>query len=439
MKRKNGLDEVRQSTRTYGDYVNSKRALPNIKDGLKQVQRRLLLAASDVGCRTGLEHSPAIAGTCTARYNPHAESSAYDTMVRMANADVPLFRGKGNFGSRGFNPQGAAAMRYTSARLTDIAEMFLENVKFVEHYTNDLGNSEPDYLPTPVPYALLNGAQGIGVGCGTNIPRISPQSLYAVAKQLLEGKEFENVTRWLHPQSCGGGYIDIDEDNLSTLNFYGYGRAKLRAEVYIEYSEIDGKDVIVVENAPQNLSYTRLLAKLRDLMEDGLVSLRDEGNRVVIIRAPRVRKITEEELLEICQKAMSRTVSFRVIVSDNGVARMVGLYEWLNLTLQTCRDAYVLKNEEVLRKLNLEATFLRVRKELAALLLEDASNEKIKKALSISDDELDYCLKKSVGQLSRTRNTDDRVQKEIAQIEAKLENVNHFLDKDVLKRLKAFA
>lgn len=435
MKSEYGLETVQRAYTRYGAYINSFRAIPSVYDGLKTVQRRLLLAARDSNARTRLEHSAKIAGTCTATYNPHAETSAYDTMVRMVNADVPLFLGKGNFGSRGFNPQGSAAMRYTSAQLTTLSDVFLQDVRFVDHFTNDLGNSEPYYLPTFVPYAMLNGAQGIGQGITTHIPRINPESIYKVAKQMLEGRENEKLGYWLHPLPSGGGFIDIDEENLASLNFEGEGRCVLRAAVRHEYSEIDGKSVIVVENAPHNLSYTRLIAVLSDAMNEGLVSIRDEGDRVVVIRHNKVRRITEEGLYDTVSKAMQRTLRFRVIVSDGEKCFQIGLYDWLRTCLFEARRVYKCSIEESLHKSNLEAVFLRVRKELAMMLLKDETNVSIKSKLNLTDEELDYCMKKSIRQLSKVRNNDDAVKAEIRRLEDKLANLDKHMTQDVLKKV----
>ncbi|MEO8897430.1 MAG: DNA gyrase subunit A [Candidatus Dormibacter sp.] len=287
-----GIDLEQEMRSSYMDYAMSviiSRALPDVRDGLKPVQRRILYAMLDQGMTAGSRYkkSAAIVGEVLKSYHPHGDASVYDTMVRMAQDWVlryPLIDGQGNFGSVDGDPP--AAYRYTEARMSAIAMTLVDDidkdtVDFQDNFSAE--TQEPTVLPTILPNLLVNGASGIAVGMATNIP---PHNLGEVCDglaRLIDDPETttEELTRIIKGPDFPTGGIIYARD-LPTVYGTGHGRIVMRAQVDFEESS-DGKEQIIVRELPYQVNKARLLTSIADLVKDhkleGIDGLNDESDR----------------------------------------------------------------------------------------------------------------------------------------------------------------
>ena len=295
--------EMRDAYLSYAMSVIVARALPDARDGLKPVHRRILYAMHDMGINAASGHkkSARIVGEVLGKYHPHGDAAVYDTMVRMAQAfsmRYTLIDGQGNFGS--IDGDGAAAMRYTEARmanigghlLTDIAK---ETVDFAENFDGTL--NEPTVLPAQVPNLLVNGASGIAVGMSTNIP---PHNLGEICDALIyvlrEWERFDAITvddlmgYVKGPDFPTGGLIYRmrgAEDTLKSAFANGRGKITLRAKLHIEDMG-RGKSRIIVSELPYQLNKTTLIERIASLASggklEGLADMRDESDRQNSVR-----------------------------------------------------------------------------------------------------------------------------------------------------------
>ena len=295
--------EMRDAYLDYAMSVIVSRALPDARDGLKPVHRRILFAMHDMGLQAAGSHkkSARIVGEVLGKYHPHGDGAVYDTMVRMAQEFSMRYRlidGQGNFGS--IDGDGAAAMRYTEARMADIGGELLvdinkDTVDFVENFDGTL--SEPSVLPAVVPNLLVNGASGIAVGMSTNVP---PHNLAEVCDALvymlehwerLDEIDVEALMRCIKgPDFPTGGLIYKmrgGEDMLRAAFATGRGKITIRAKVHIENMG-RGKSRIIVSELPYQTNKTTLIERIAFLVNagrlKGLADLRDESDRQNPIR-----------------------------------------------------------------------------------------------------------------------------------------------------------
>jgi DNA gyrase subunit A len=298
-------EEMRESYLDYAMSVIVARALPDVRDGLKPVHRRILFSMHEMGLRANakLVKSARIVGDTLGRYHPHGDVALYDALVRMAqpfSLRYPLVKGQGNFGS--VDGDSAAAMRYTEAKLTAIAEELLVDIEknTVEFQANyDASRSEPKVLPARIPNLLLNGSVGIAVGMATNIP---PHNLGEVVDALIHllrhpDASVEDLTRFIQgPDFPGGGVI---YDRKAILEAYATGRGSILARGKAEIVERktrstrsgreSGFDVLISE-IPFEVNKAELIGKIAELTEgkrvEGIRTIRDEsdkeGTRIVI-------------------------------------------------------------------------------------------------------------------------------------------------------------
>ncbi len=293
--------EMRTAYLDYAMSVIVARALPDARDGLKPVHRRILYAMYDMGLRAGsdFKKSARIVGEVLGKYHPHGDGAVYDAMVRLAqdfSMRYRLVHGQGNFGS--IDGDGAAAMRYTEARMAAIGQELLididkETVDFVENFDGSL--TEPSVLPASSPNLLVNGASGIAVGMSTNIP---PHNLGEICDALVymlshwhrvEDITIEELMRFIQgPDFPTGGVIythqDNEDDSNPVMQAYATGRGKItvRARVHIEDMG-RGKSRIIVSELPYQTNKTTLIERIASLFGqgklDGISDLRDESDR----------------------------------------------------------------------------------------------------------------------------------------------------------------
>ncbi len=286
--------EMRSSYMDYAMSVIISRALPDVRDGLKPVQRRILYAMLEQGMTAGARYqkSAAIVGEVMKHYHPHGDSSIYDTMVRLAQPWVmryPLVDGQGNFGSMDGDPP--AAHRYTEARMSPIAMQVVEDldkdtVDFVDNYSST--TTEPSVLPALLPNLLVNGSSGIAVGMATNIP---PHNLTEVCDGLIHLVDdpeatTEDLTKIIRGPDFPTGGIIYGRD-IATVYGTGHGRIVMRAQVEFEESR-NGREQIIVRELPYQVNKARLIANIAELVNDkkidGISDLRDESGRKEAVR-----------------------------------------------------------------------------------------------------------------------------------------------------------
>ncbi len=284
-------DEMRSSYLDYAMSVIVGRALPDVRDGLKPVHRRILYGMNEMGLvhNRAYRKSAKIVGEIMGNYHPHGDSAIYDTLVRMAqdfNMRYCLVDGQGNFGSVDGDPP--AAMRYTEARLTKLAEEMLadidkETVDFRPNY--DESRVEPVVLPAKVPNLLVNGAGGIAVGYATNIPTHNIAEVVAGLLQLLDNPE-TTIAQLMEvipgPDFPTAGYI-YGTQGITDAYYTGRGLLTLRAKANIETDERTDRDRIIVTEIPYQVNKARLIEKIAELIQDkrieGISDLRDESDR----------------------------------------------------------------------------------------------------------------------------------------------------------------
>ena len=292
-------EEMRTSYRDYALSVIIARALPDVRDGLKPVQRRILYAMNELGVEPNKPHrkSARIVGDTMGKYHPHGDSSIYDALVHMSedySLQIPLIDGHGNFGSIDGDP--AAAMRYTEARLSEGAMTMLDNldkglVEFIPNF--DESEKEPVVLPAMLPNLLINGTTGIAVGMATNIPPHNPSEVIDACIAYLDNSDIsvEGLMHYIKGPDFPTGGIIINGDALADIYRTGEGRIKVRAKAVIERGD-NGRSNIIITEIPYTVSgnKTKLVESLVGLMRDKvfeeIYDVRDEsskeGIRIVI-------------------------------------------------------------------------------------------------------------------------------------------------------------
>ena len=342
--------DIEESIKTsYLDYSMSVivgRALPDARDGLKPVHRRILYAMDNlgVGSRSAYMKSARIVGEVIGKYHPHGDIAVYDALVRMAqkfSMRYPVVDGQGNFGS--IDGDSAAAMRYTEARMTMLTEELLKDidkdtVDFVPNY--DDREVEPDVLPSRVPNLLLNGSSGIAVGMATNIPPHSLDELIDGLLLLLENKEatLEEVMEFIKGPDFPTGGIIFGKKGIIEAYRTGRGRVKLRAKTHIEKKP--NKDVIVIDELPYQTNKARLIEQIAELVKDkqidGISEVRDEsdkdGIRVVIeLKRDAMSDIVLNNLFK--STTMESTFGVIMLAINNKEPKVFNLIELLKLFL----------------------------------------------------------------------------------------------------------
>ena len=283
-------DDMEESYLSYAMSVIVSRALPDVRDGLKPVHRRILYAMHENGLRAGAKYrkSANVVGAVLGKYHPHGDSAVYMSMVRMAqdfSLRYPLVDGQGNFGSiDGDNP---AAMRYTEARMTRMAELMLEDIEkdtvdFRPNY--DATAKEPSVLPSVVPQLLLNGTMGIAVGMATNIPPHNLRELSEATIALIKNPDLDidGLLEYVKGPDFPTAASIYDGGSIAEMYRTGRGGVVMRANATVEEMK-SGKSAIIVTEIPYQVNKAELIMKIADLVRDkkltGISDLRDESNR----------------------------------------------------------------------------------------------------------------------------------------------------------------
>lgn len=290
--------EMEKSYLEYAMSVIVSRALPDVRDGLKPVHRRILYAMHTIGLRSTVKYrkSATVVGEVIGKYHPHGDSAIYESMVRMAqdfSLRYPMVDGQGNFGS--VDGDSAAAMRYTEARMTKIAEEMLtdidkDTVDFIPNY--DGSQREPRVLPAKLPNLLLNGVQGIAVGMATNIPTHNLREIVDAIVAIIDNPEvtIDDLTKIVKGPDFPTGATIYDDGGIASA--YGTGRGSITMRAVAEIIESKkGRQSILITEIPYQVVRSNLVSKMAELVRDkkivGIADIRDEssereGNRIVV-------------------------------------------------------------------------------------------------------------------------------------------------------------
>jgi len=366
------VDEMKESYLNYSMSVIVSRALPDVRDGLKPVHRRILFGMSELGSSWNRPYkkSARIVGDVLGKYHPHGDSSVYDALVRMAqdfSMRYQLVDGQGNFGS--IDGDNAAAMRYTESRMTKITSEMLKDLdKDTVEWTPNFDETlkEPSVLPSGVPTLLVNGSEGIAVGMATKIP---PHNLTEVVNgliALIENSEIttgEIMTHIKGPDFPTAGLI-LGMDGLRSAYETGRGKIKMRARAHIETSK-NGKDSIVITEVAYQTNKANLVEKIADLVRDkkivGITDLRDEsdkdGIRVVIeTKRDAVPEVILNQLYKHTQ--LQDTFGIILLALVDGIPKIMPLKTILNHFINFRHEIVVRRTEFDLREADARAHIL---------------------------------------------------------------------------------
>ena len=336
-------DEMQNSFLSYAMSVIVARALPDVRDGLKPVHRRILYAMNDLGLYSDRAHkkSARIVGDVIGKYHPHGDTAVYEAMVRMAqdfSYRYPLVDGHGNFGS--VDGDGAAAMRYTEARMSKVAAEMLRDlnkntVDFVDNY--DGSEQEPAILPARIPALLVNGASGIAVGMATNIPTHNLTEVINGALALIQNPDItiEKLMEYIPAPDFPTGATIMGLSSVKKAYQTGMGTVTVRAKINVVTLQ-NGKKEIVVTEIPYQVNKTRLIERIAELAKDkiidGITDLRDESSRkgmriIIELRRDANVNVILNNLYKHTQ--MQTTYSVNMIALDRGQPKVLNLKQIL--------------------------------------------------------------------------------------------------------------
>ena len=366
------VDEMKESYLNYSMSVIVSRALPDVRDGLKPVHRRILYGMSELGSNWNRPYkkSARIVGDVLGKYHPHGDSSVYDALVRMAqdfSMRYELVDGQGNFGS--IDGDNAAAMRYTESRMTKMASEMLKDLdKDTVNWSPNFDETlkEPAVLPSTVPTLLVNGSEGIAVGMATKIPPHNLSEIISGLIALVDNNDIstdEIMTHIKGPDFPTAGLI-LGMDGLKSAYETGRGKIKMRARAHIE-SNKNGKDSIVVTEVPYQTNKANLVEKIADLVRDkkvvGITDLRDEsdkdGIRVVIeTKRDAVPEVILNQLYKHTQ--LQDTFGIILLALVNGVPKIMPLKTILNHFVDFRHEIVVRRTEFDLKEAEARAHIL---------------------------------------------------------------------------------
>ncbi|WP_146417360.1 DNA gyrase subunit A [Haloarcula hispanica] len=433
-------DEMEQSYIDYAMSVIAGRALPDVRDGLKPVHRRILYAMHEMGVSSNTAHrkSSSIVGDTMGDYHPHGDSAIYDTLVRMAqdfSMRYPLIDGQGNFGSMDGDP--AAAMRYTEARMAPIAEELLEDIeKDTVHFSSNYDDrlQEPDVLPSKVPNLLLNGSSGIAVGMSTNIPPHNLGELVDATVHLLENPDatVENLMEHVKgPDFPTGGNI-VGRDAIYSAYATGRGRLRVRAEYEVDPEE--GR--IVISELPYQENKARVVERIADDVNEGKIEgisdLRDESDRngvriVVELKRGANVDVVENRLLDHHLESTFGVINLALV---DGQPKVLSLKETLQHYIDHRREVVRRRSEYDLAEAEDRAHILEGRlkalenvEDVVELIRNredrDAARTGLQESFDFSEEQAAHIVRMQLGSLTSM---------EAAEIEDEYEDVQNTID-----------
>ncbi|MDB2629979.1 DNA gyrase subunit A [Luminiphilus sp.] len=358
-------DELKQSYMEYAMSVIVGRALPDVRDGLKPVHRRVLFAMNELNndWNKAYKKSARVVGDVIGKYHPHGDSAVYDTIVRMAQTfslRYPLVDGQGNFGS--IDGDSAAAMRYTEIRMAKLAHSLLadlekDTVDFAENY--DGTEHIPVVLPTRAPNLLINGSAGIAVGMATNIPPHNMREVVAGCLAVLENPEIsiDELIRYIPGPDFPTAGIITGRAGIIQAYRTGRGRIYVRAKAEVITDDSRGKDTIIIHEIPYQLNKSKLLERIAELVKEkkieGITELRDEsdkdGLRVVIeLRRGEVGDVVLNNLY--AQTQLQAVVGINMVALVDGQPKLLNLKEIIEAFVRHRREVVTRRTLFLLRK-----------------------------------------------------------------------------------------
>lgn len=440
--------EMENSFLSYAMSVIVARALPDVRDGLKPVHRRILYGMDELGLTPDKSYkkSARIVGDVMGKYHPHGDSAIYDSMVRMAqdfSYRYPLVNGHGNFGSIDGDP--AAAMRYTEAKMDKLAVEILKDLKkdtvdFIENY--DGSETEPKVLPTKIPNLLINGATGIAVGMATNIP---PHNLSEVIDGYIayihnNDIDIDELMTYIKGPDFPTGGVILGQSGI--VSAYKTGRGIIRVKAKSEIKELsNGKKQIIVTEIPYQVNKTTLIDRIATLAKekkvDGITDLRDESNRkgmrmVIELRRDANAEVVLNNLYKNSQLQVSFGANMLALVNDKPVT----------LTLKDMIHYYYLHQIEVLvRKTNFDLNKAQARlhilegyiialnniDEVIKIIRAsyDDTEDRLIQAFNLSVEQVKAILKMQLGRLSGLER--EKIEKEIDELNITIKDLQETL------------
>ncbi|EQC1633384.1 DNA gyrase subunit A [Campylobacter upsaliensis] len=447
-------DSIKSSYLDYSMSVIIGRALPDARDGLKPVHRRILYAMNDlgVGSRSAYKKSARIVGDVIGKYHPHGDMAVYDALVRMAQSfsmRYPSVDGQGNFGS--IDGDGAAAMRYTEARMTILAEELLrdidkDTVDFVPNYDDSM--QEPDVLPSRVPNLLLNGSSGIAVGMATNIPPHSLNELVDGLLYLLDNKEasLEEIMQFIKGPDFPTAGIIYGKKGIIDAYRTGRGRIKIRAKTHIEKRA--NKDIIVIDELPYQTNKARLIEQIAELVKEkqieGIAEVRDESDRegirvVIELKRDAMSEIVLNNLFK--STTMESTFGVIMLAIHNKEPKIFSLIELLNLFLTHRKTVIIRRTIYELQKARARAHILEGLKialdnidEVIALIKNSADNHSAREGLvakfGLSELQANAILDMKLGRLTGLER--EKIENELAELLKEIARLDEILKSEKL-------
>ncbi|MDL0101188.1 DNA gyrase subunit A [Campylobacter felis] len=447
-------DSIKSSYLDYSMSVIIGRALPDARDGLKPVHRRILYAMNDlgVGSRSAYKKSARIVGDVIGKYHPHGDIAVYDALVRMAQSfsmRYPSVDGQGNFGS--IDGDGAAAMRYTEARMTILAEELLrdidkDTVDFVPNYDDSM--QEPDVLPSRVPNLLLNGSSGIAVGMATNIPPHSLNELVDGLLYLLDNKEasLEEIMQFIKGPDFPTAGIIYGKKGIIDAYRMGRGRVKIRAKTHIEKRA--NKDIIVIDELPYQTNKARLIEQIAELVKEkqieGIAEVRDESDRegirvVIELKRDAMSEIVLNNLFK--STTMESTFGVIMLAIHNKEPKIFSLIELLNLFLTHRKTVIIRRTIYELQKARAKAHILEGLKialdnidEVIALIKNSPDNSSARDGLvakfGLSELQANAILDMKLGRLTGLER--EKIENELAELLKEIARLDEILKSEAL-------
>jgi DNA gyrase subunit A len=451
-------DEIKESFINYSMSVIVSRALPDVRDGLKPVHRRVLHAMNELGLVPGRPYkkSATVVGDVLGKYHPHGDQSVYDALVRMVqefSLRYPLVDGQGNFGSVDGDP--AAAYRYTEARLTPVAVQMLADIdKNTVDFTPTFDDQrrEPTVLPAGIPNLLVNGSSGIAVGMATNIPPHNLREVIAAAIHLLDEPEttIGDLRKMIKgPDFPTGGFI-YGRQGIKDYQETGRGRIVMRARAVIEEKESSNKSQIVVTELPYQVNKARLVEQIAELVKEGklegISALRDEsdrdGMRVVIeLKRDAIPRVVLNQLYKHTQMQSTFGVIMLALVPDAQTGRLVpkimGLKEALEHYLEYRHGVIVrrtqfeldkaLEREHILEGLKIAVDNIdEVIKVIRKAADTPAASAQLQKRFKLSERQAEAILNMRLAKLTGLEI--EKLEQEIKEVRALIKELRELLD-----------
>lgn len=443
--------ELEQSYIEYAMSVIVRRALPDVRDGLKPVQRRILYAMNEEGVKSSSSHrkSSSIVGETMGNFHPHGDASIYDSLVRMAqefSLRTPLVDGQGNFGSIDGDP--AAAMRYTEARMSKYGEMLLDDldkntVDFKENYDGRL--EEPEVLTSAFPNLLINGSEGIAVGVSTKIPPHNPEEVIDAVNHLIDNPEatVDDLMEYIKgPDFPTGGKI-IGTDAIEKAYKTGRGKLTVRGEYHIEESDSGNQKIVITEIPFEDRNRkSDLVDEIATLVSDGKLEgvrdLRDESDTGIrIVVETKQSAIPEIVANKLVSEVLERTFGVIMLALVDGEPKVLTLKQVLQQYIKHRREVIQRRTQYELDEAEERAHILEGRlkaientEDIVELIQEsedrNSAKQELRKQYNFSEKQANHIVRMQLGSLTSMESTE--IEEEYDDVTDNIKRYNEILN-----------